>query len=191
MKLLSENLTQDIGNCKVCQQHLPLEPRPIVQVSSSATVLIIGQAPGIKAHDTNKPWNDASGSRLRAWLGLEPEAFYDQNTVAIVPMGFCYPGKGGAGDLPPRKECAPLWHSQIIESMPIKVTFLIGQYAQKYYLKDKLALTERVKCWQNYQPKYFVLPHPSPRNNIWFKKHPWFERDVVPIMRDRVSAITR
>ena len=135
------------------------------------------------------PWNDPSGERLRTWLGLEKKTFYDENKIALVPMAFCYPGKGPSGDLRPRAECAPAWHKQLIASMPVEVSFLIGQYAQNYYLKDGLSLTQRVKRWQAYQPQYFVLPHPSPRNNIWLKKNPWFEQDVVPSMRAKVSAL--
>ena len=185
----SEAIISEIMSCEHCKNHLPLEPRPIVQGSSTASIVIIGQAPGIKAHDTNKPWNDASGERLRDWLGIDKNAFYNEKQVAIVPMGFCYPGKGKSGDLPPRPECAPKWHNQLIASMPLRVTFLIGQYAQKYYLQDDLKLTERVKNWRNFYPQYFVLPHPSPRNNIWLKKHPWFEQEVVPLMKEQVKLL--
>ncbi|GAC34810.1 uracil-DNA glycosylase family protein [Paraglaciecola polaris] len=178
-------------NCRVCEAHLPLTPRPIIQGSQRAKILIIGQAPGLKAHQTQKPWNDPSGVRLRTWLGLSDAQFYDENNIAILPMGFCYPGKAKSGDKPPRKECAPLWHEKLIKYMAIKHILLIGQYAQSYYLADKLNLTQRVRNWQEYQPKYFVLPHPSPRNNIWLKKNPWFEEQVVPKMQSVVAELTK
>lgn len=174
--------------CQLCKHQLPLCPRPIFQASQSARVVIVGQAPGIKAHDSDKPWNDASGDRLRDWLGLSRDTFYNSANIALVPMGFCYPGKGKSGDLPPRKECAPAWHEQIFSTMEIKVTLLVGQYAQHYYLHDKQTLTDRVKLWRQYLPKYYVLPHPSPRNNIWLKRNPWFEEQVVPAMRRSIAA---
>jgi uracil-DNA glycosylase len=181
------SLVKNILQCKVCEKHLPFPPRPIIQVSSNAQIIIIGQAPGIKAHSSNQPWNDASGIRLRDWLGISSEVFYNANKIAIIPMGFCYPGKAKSGDLGPRKECAPMWHEQLIQVMPLSITFLIGQHAQDYYLNDKLSVTERVKNWQRYQPDYFVLPHPSPRNNIWLKKNPWFEQDIIPIIQKRTQ----
>ena len=173
--------------CEHCQGKLPLPARPVIQGSKSAKVLIIGQAPGIKAHDTNKPWNDPSGDRLRAWMGISKEDFYNERQIALIPMGFCYPGKGKSGDLPPRKECAPLWHEKLFNEMEIETTLLVGQYAQHYYLNDKRNLTERVQNWREYQPKHFVLPHPSPRNNIWLKKNPWFEQEVIPAMSKAIA----
>tara|TARA_R110002012_G_scaffold277410_1_gene464628 strand:- start:168 stop:677 length:510 start_codon:yes stop_codon:yes gene_type:complete len=168
---------------------LPLSPRPIIQGNQRSKILIVGQAPGIKAHETNKPWNDSSGERLRKWLNLDVQQFYNPDNIAILPMAFCYPGKASSGDKPPRKECAPLWHERLISSMQIKHVLLIGQYAQNYYLQDKRSLTERVKDWQAYQPRFFVLPHPSPRNNIWLKKNPWFEQQVVPAMQHAIAKI--
>lgn len=176
-------------NCTICTHFLPNAPKPIIQGSPSAEILIIGQAPGIKAHCSNQPWNDASGTRLRIWLGINEQQFYNPQKIAILPMGFCYPGKGPSGDLAPRKECAPLWHKRLIASMQIKHIFLIGQYAQRYYLNDTLNLTQRVANWRVYQPQYFVLPHPSPRNNIWLKRHSWFEQDVVPAIQQAVKLI--
>jgi uracil-DNA glycosylase len=152
--------------------------------------LIIGQAPGIKVHESSIPWNDASGERLREWLGIDRDTFYDEKRVAIVPMGFCYPGKGKSGDLPPRPECAELWHQKVLQSLPnIQMTLLIGQYAQNYYLKNRTTktLTETVMNWQNWAPEFLPLPHPSPRNNIWLKKNPWFEREVIPYIRKHIS----
>ncbi|MEM5497582.1 uracil-DNA glycosylase family protein [Paraglaciecola mesophila] len=168
---------------------MPLSPRPIIQGNQRSKILIVGQAPGIKAHETNKPWNDASGERLRKWLNLNVQQFYNPDNIAILPMAFCYPGKASSGDKPPRKECAPLWHKRLISSMQIKHVLLIGQYAQNYYLEDKRSLTERVKDWQTYQPRFFVLPHPSPRNNIWLKKNPWFEQQVVLAMQHAIAKI--
>ncbi|WP_083879583.1 uracil-DNA glycosylase family protein [Paraglaciecola mesophila] len=168
---------------------MPLSPRPIIQGNQRSKILIVGQAPGIKAHETNKPWNDASGERLRKWLNLNVQQFYNPDNIAILPMAFCYPGKASSGDKPPRKECAPLWHKRLISSMQIKHVLLIGQYAQNYYLQDKRSLTERVKDWQTYQPRFFVLPHPSPRNNIWLKKNPWFEQQVVLAMQHAIAKI--
>lgn len=168
---------------------MPLSPRPIIQGNQRSKILIVGQAPGIKAHETNKPWNDASGERLRKWLNLNVQQFYNPDNIAILPMAFCYPGKASSGDKPPRKECAPLWHKRLISCMQIKHVLLIGQYAQNYYLEDKRSLTERVKVWQTYQPRFFVLPHPSPRNNIWLKKNPWFEQQVVLAMQHAIAKI--
>lgn len=182
-------LLHRVRGCEICRVHLPESPRPILQASVTSRVLVIGQAPGIKAHESNLPWNDASGDRLRAWLGIDRNTFYNAEHIAIVPMGFCYPGKGKSGDLPPRKECATTWHEQLLGKMPIGTTFLIGQYAQNYYLQDGLALTDRVKRWREYFPRYVVLPHPSPRNNIWLKKNEWFEREAIPEIRARVSEL--
>ena len=175
--------------CTVCEKHLPLAPRPVFQGCAESRILIIGQAPGIKAHDSATPWNDASGDRLRYWMGVDRDAFYNERLFALIPMGFCYPGKGKSGDLPPRPECAPLWHERLFRQMKVGTTLLIGQYAQNYYLKDKRTLTERVKDWRDYLPDYYVLPHPSPRNNIWLKKNPWFEGEVIPAMRESIAGL--
>ncbi len=184
------DLLQQIRKCHLCKEHLPLLPTPVLQFSSKAQIMIIGQAPGIHAHNTQKPWNDASGKRLREWLEMDDALFYDEDFVAIVPMGFCYPGTGKSGDLPPRPECATTWHSQIMANLPnLKVIFLIGQYAQKYYLKDRLTLTQRCQQWEDYWPQYIVLPHPSPRNNIWLRKNPWFEQENLPAIRNALSKI--
>lgn len=187
-----ESLASTIKRCNVCKDHLPFAPRPVLQISSSAKLLIIGQAPGTRVHATGIPWNDPSGKRLREWLGISPEVFYDVNQVAIMPMGFCYPGKGKSGDLPPRKECAPQWHNTLLEQLPnIQLTLLIGQYAQRYYLPDAkgLSLTKTVEQWQDYAPRYFPLPHPSPRNQIWLKRNPWFDEQVVPALQSAIKSI--
>ncbi len=177
--------------CRLCEHSLSHGANPVIQADSNAKLLIIGQAPGLKVHESSIPWNDASGDRLRDWLGIDKDHFYDPTKVAIVPMGFCYPGKAKSGDLPPRKECAPKWHAAILSHLPnIEMTLLIGQYAQNYYLEDKPAtLTETVKHWQDWVPQYIPLPHPSPRNNIWLKKNPWFESDILPYIRQTLSEV--
>ncbi|PML44838.1 IclR family transcriptional regulator [Vibrio lentus] len=184
------SLLTEIRHCTACEPHLSHGANPVIQAHPNARLLIIGQAPGIKVHESSIPWNDASGERLREWLGMDSDTFYDEQKVAIVPMGFCYPGKGKSGDLPPRKECAALWHQKVLQSLPnIQMTLLIGQYAQNYYLKDKATrtLTETVRNWQAWAPEFLPLPHPSPRNNIWLKKNPWFESEVIPYIRKHVS----
>lgn len=186
---LPELLSQ-IRACSRCAAYLPLPPKPVVRAEATARLLIVGQAPSVRVHETGLSWNDASGKRLRAWLQIEKDVFYDQRQVAIVPMGFCYPGKGSSGDLPPRAECAPQWHDKLLACLPqIGLTLLVGQYAQKYYLGGKVQknLTETVRAWRNYAPQYLPLPHPSPRNLLWFKRNPWFEEEVVPILRQRVG----
>ena len=184
-------LLQDIRNCRICEEHLPLGPRPIVSAHYSAKVAIIGQAPGTKVHASGIPWDDASGKRLRAWLNISEEEFYDETKYAIVPMGFCYPGKGASGDLPPRKECAKEWHFRLFSEMPnIELNILLSNYAISYYLpKRKKTLTDTVRNWKAYWPQYMPLPHPSPRNNIWLKKNPWFEREVIPVLRSRLAQV--
>lgn len=184
-----EPLLSKIRSCTVCAHSLPLGANPVIQAHKEAKLLIIGQAPGIKVHETSIPWNDPSGNRLRSWLDIDRETFYNPKKIAIMPMGLCYPGKGTSGDLPPRKECAPLWHQKVLAELPnIEMTLLIGQYAQNYYLNDKPStLTETVKQWQKWAPTYLPLPHPSPRNTLWLKKNPWFEEEVVEYMREMVK----
>jgi uracil-DNA glycosylase len=186
-----EKLLSEIRSCAICAAHLPLGPRPIIRGTESAKVLIIGQAPGTKVHTSGVPWDDESGKRLRSWLGITPDIFYDENKIAIVPMGFCYPGKGKSGDLPPRPECAPLWHHQVFKLLPErKLTLLIGQYAQEAYLGQnrKENLTETVRSWREYiDAGYLPLVHPSPRNGIWLRKNSWFESEVVPHLRRKVK----
>ncbi len=153
--------------------------------------MIIGQAPGRKVHESGIPWNDASGDRLREWLGVSKETFYDERKIGLVPMGFCYPGKGKSGDLPPREECAPAWHQKIFKAVgEVKLTILIGQYAQDYYLRDrqKPTLTQTVRAFKDYLPRVIALPHPSPRNNIWLKKNPWFSQELLPILQKKIST---
>lgn len=184
------NLLKEIRACTVCKKFLPYPPQPIIQAAKQSKIIIIGQAPGLKVQLSGIPWDDASGNELRRWLGVTKEQFYDENLFALVPMGFCYPGKGKSGDLPPRPECAPLWHGRLLHYMKeVKLIILIGQYAQKYYLGDKLkpTLTETVKNYTTYLPQYLPLVHPSPRNKIWQKKNPWFEKDVVPQLQKIVK----
>ena len=183
-------LLKEISKCTVCHEQLPLGPRPIVSAAVESKIIIIGQAPGLKVHETGIPWDDKSGENLRDWLGIDKETFYDPATIALVPMGFCYPGRGKSGDLPPRKECAPLWHKSLLKKMnKVKLVILIGQYAQNYYLGNKMkkTLTETVKNFETYLPDYFVLPHPSPRNNIWQAKNPWFKDKVLKKLKEEVK----
>ena len=185
-------LLSEIRACRRCEDELPLGPRPIVRASSTARILIVGQAPGRRVHETGIPWNDASGERLRAWLQLTREQFYDERHIAIVPAGMCFPGSGPRGDAPPRPECAPLWHPQLRALMPqIQLTLLIGQYAQAYYLgkRRNKSLRETVMSHAEYLPEFLPLPHPSPRNQLWLKQNPWFEEGVIPILRQHVSKI--
>lgn len=185
-----EQLLANIRSCTICSEHLPLGPRPIVAGHPKARILIVGHAPGTKVHKTGIPWDDQSGKQLRNWMGVTTEIFYDETQIAQMPMGFCYPGKGKSGDLPPRPECAPLWHKQLSAKMPnIALTILIGQYSQRHYLGTKMErnLTETVRNYENYAPEYFVVPHPSPRNRFWLSKNPWFETDVVPKLQERIS----
>lgn len=183
-----DSLLSEIRACRHCEAHLPLGANPVIQAHQDAKLMIIGQAPGTRVHHSSIPWNDPSGDRLRDWLGLDKTQFYDAKNIAIMPMGLCYPGKGHSGDLPPRKECAPMWHQKVLEALPnIGMTLLIGQYAQRYYLSDKpRSLTETVKQWQTWAPHTLPLPHPSPRNTLWLKRNPWFEAEVVPYIRQYV-----
>lgn len=184
-------LLSEIGACRVCAAHLPHEPRPVVQASETARLLIVGQAPGRRVHDTGIPWNDPSGDLLRAWLLLPRERFYDARDIAIVPTGFCYPGKGASGDLPPRPECAPLWHPRLLHAMlHIRLTLLVGRHAQALYLREhcRETLTETVAHFADYLPHYFPLPHPSPRNRFWLSRNPWFAKETLPALRQSVMA---
>lgn len=186
------DLLPEVHRCSYCND-LPLGPRPVVQAGASAVILIIGQAPGTRVHATGIPWNDASGDRLRQWLGVDKNRFYNPDLFAIMPMGFCYPGKGKSGDLPPRPECAPLWHNRLQESLPnIQLTLLVGQYAMKYYLADEfISVTETVKNYDSQQGRYFPLVHPSPRNRLWLRRNPWFEEMIVPRLRSRIEFILK
>ena len=185
-----EKLLKEIRKCTLCASQFSHAPNPILQASSKSQLLIIGQAPGSKVHKSGVPWEDASGDRLRSWLGITDEEFYNADNTCLLPMGFCYPGKGKSGDLPPSERCAPEWHKKVLDKIKTKpFTIVIGQYAQNRYFgnKNKKTLTETVKNYKEYLPEYLPLPHPSPRNNIWLKKNPWFEKEVIPILQKEVK----
>ena len=187
-----KKLLDEIRHCTVCKKFLPNKPRPIIQASTRSKILIIGQAPGQKVQDSGIPWNDASGKELRRWLGVTSEEFYNDKLFALMPMGFCFPGKGTSGDLPPRPECAPLWHKLLLAKMKnVKLTILIGHYSQKLYLGERFndSLTANVKNYHQFLPQYLPLVHPSPRNKIWQKKNPWFELELVPGLKEIVAKL--
>lgn len=186
------HLLSQIKNCKTCEQHLIGGVNPVVAASTKSKIVIVGQAPGRIVHNSGIPWNDKSGDNLRSWLGVDKATFYNTDLIAVIPMGFCYPGTGKSGDLPPRPECAPLWHRQLLDKMPnVELMLLVGQYAQNYYLgaSARDTLTETVRHYQDYLPAFFPLPHPSPRNNIWQAKNEWFGREVLPGLKRTVQAI--
>jgi len=187
-------LCRRIKACTICKPSLSLGPNPVFQADPEASILIAGQAPGIRVHNTSIPFNDPSGDRLRLWLGIDRAIFYDPKQMAIIPMGFCYPGTAERGDLPPRPECVQTWHQQLLPYLPdIKLILPIGIYAQRYYLgkNRKKSLTETVKSWQEYWPTFIPLPHPSPRNNIWLKRNLWFQSDVIPMLQQRVKKLLK
>ncbi|WP_206607762.1 uracil-DNA glycosylase family protein [Ferruginivarius sediminum] len=188
-----EKLLHEIRACEVCAAELPLGPRPVVRAASGARVLIVGQAPGTKVHNTGIPWNDPSGDRLRHWLDIDRHTFYDETRIAIAPMGFCYPGRDPrGGDLPPRPECAPLWHARLLAVLPrVELTLLVGSYAQAYYLgrQRKRTMSETVRAFAEYLPACIPLPHPSWRNTAWLKRNPWFEAELLPVLRKRVHDL--
>jgi uracil-DNA glycosylase len=178
--------------CRLCAADLPLGARPIFQIDPAARILIAGQAPGRRVHETGVPFDDPSGERLRAWMGVDATIFYDPRRIAILPMGFCYPGTGKSGDLPPRPECAVEWRQKLLDLMPaVELTLLIGQYAIEWRLKTGRSetLTQTVQDWKQYWPTLLPLPHPSPRNNIWLRKNPWFEAEIVPMLRQKIRSL--
>ena len=186
-----EALLARVRACTLCAEHL--DPRPVLRAGASARLLIIGQAPGTRVHETGIPWNDPSGERLRAWMDMEPGVFYDEARIAIMPMAFCYPGRDSAGgDKPPRPECAPAWHDALLAHLPdIRLTLLVGAYAQAHYLeaRAKKTMTETVRAWRDYGPDFLPLPHPSWRNTGWLKRNPWFDTDVIPELRARLARV--
>ena len=179
--------------CQLCAAHLPLGPRPVLQAATGARILIAGQAPGRKVHASGIPFDDASGERLRAWMGISRTPFYDPHQVAILPMGFCYPGMGRSGDLPPRPECAPAWRQPLLDHLPaVQLTLVMGHYALAWHLpQQRGTLTETVRQWRNHGPELLALPHPSPRNNGWLRNNPWFEEELLPELRARVALALR
>ncbi len=185
------HLLRDVRACRICEEHLVDGVRPIVQVAARAKIVIIGQAPGRKVHESGVPWDDPSGVRLRSWLGLTPEQFYDPNNVAIIPMGFCFPGNGTSGDLPPRPECAPTWHDELLSHLSSdRLDVIIGRYAQDRYIEtNEKTLTAVVEKWRDHLPNRIVMPHPSPRNRRWLSQNPWFETDAVPHLQRRVAEV--
>lgn len=188
-----DNMLNEIRGCRLCEGELPLGPRPILRARTPARILVVGQAPGTRVHDTGIPWNDPSGDRLRQWMALSRDAFYDEPRIAIIPMGYCYPGRDPrGGDLPPRKECAQRWLAPLMALLPkIEMTLLVGQYAHRHYLgnRAKKNLTDTVRAWREYLPAFIPMPHPSWRNSGWLKKNPWFETDVIPHLRQRVGEL--
>jgi len=184
-------LLGEVRRCTLCSEHLPLGPRPIVQLHPRARILVAGQAPGRKVHESGVPFADASGDRLRAWLGMTPAMFYNPQHVSILPMGFCFPGTGKAGDLPPRPECAPAWRQELMRHLTnLKLTLVIGEYAQAWHLPGSGAsVTGRVRSWREHWPSVVPLPHPSPRNNLWLRRNPWFGQELLPLLRARVAEV--
>ncbi|MEE8106043.1 MAG: uracil-DNA glycosylase family protein [Planctomycetota bacterium] len=180
-----------IRRCTICEPHLPHGVRPVVRAQESARILVAGQAPGRRVHESGVPFDDPSGDRLREWMGVDRKTFYDEKKIAIVPMGFCYPGTGKSGDLPPRPECAETWHDDLLGRLPnIELTLVIGAYAMRWHLESaEKNLTETVRNWKRYRPTRIPLPHPSPRNNIWMRRNPWFATDVLPYVRRRVAKL--
>ena len=187
------NLIKEVHDCTLCAKHLPLGPRPTLRMAKNAKIVIIGQAPGTKVHKTGIPWNDPSGNRLREWLNVDRDTFYNSRHIAIMPIGFCYPGRlDSGGDKPPRPECAPKWHERLLAELPnTELTLLIGMYAQAFYLRERKAntLTATVKQWRKFLPEYFPTPHPSWRTIGWQKSNPWFETELLPVLREKVAAL--
>ncbi len=185
-------LLREINDCTECREHLPHAPRPVLQAGTAARILIIGQAPGRRVHESGVPWDDASGERLRSWLNLDRAQFYDDQLTALIPMGFCFPGSGQSGDAPPRPECCRLWHERLLSHLnQIKLTLLIGRYAQQHYLNQPTgtSVTASVQQWRDTAPSVFPLPHPSPRNNRWLKNNPWFAEELLPALQLAIGNI--
>ncbi|MES2101422.1 MAG: uracil-DNA glycosylase family protein [Pseudomonadota bacterium] len=187
------SLLTEVRACVLCAQHLPLGPRPVLQMHASARILIAGQAPGRRVHESGIPFDDPSGDRLRTWLGVSREVFHDAARVAILPMGLCFPGAAKSGDLPPRPECAPAWRAPLLSHLKnLELTLVIGRYAQAWHLPNETeSLTAVVQAWRKHWPHTIPLPHPSPRNNLWLKRNPWFEQELVPLLQARVSEVLK
>ena len=184
-------LLTDVRACTLCADHLPLGPRPVLQLDPMAKILIAGQAPGLKVHKSGVPFDDARGKRLRQWMGIEDHTFYDPQQIAILPMGFCFPGTGRSGDLPPRSECIPAWREALLAQLPaLELTLVLGQYAQTYHFGNQFkSVTELVRSWAKYWPSQVALPHPSPRNNLWLKRNPWFELELIPALQKQIAKL--
>jgi len=187
------SLLRRVRACTLCVNHLPHGARPVLQFHPDARILIAGQAPGRKVHESGVPFDDASGDRLRAWMGVSRDDFYDATKIAILPMGFCYPGTGRSGDLPPRPECAPAWRKPLLNALSrLQLRLVIGGYAQTWHLGEEATnVTEAVQEWRRYWPETIPLPHPSPRNNIWLKRNPWFEEELLPQLRKRIALVLK
>jgi uracil-DNA glycosylase len=186
------SLLAAVRDCRACEAQLPLGPRPVLRAAETARILLVGQTPGVRVHMTGIPWDDPSGERLRRWMEVSRDVFYDESRIAIIPMGYCYPGRGKGGDMPPRRECAELWLDHLLARLSrIELTLLIGRYAQSYYLgrRRKSSLAETTKAWREYGPRYIPLPHPSPRNTPWLQRNPWFEQHLLPELRARIRAL--
>lgn len=188
---MHKKLLSEVRACTICEAHLPLGVRPVLQIHPKARILIAGQAPGLKVHQSGVPFDDASGNRLREWMGITRETFYDPKQIAILPMGFCFPGTGKSGDLPPREECEPAWRKQLLGLLQnLELTLVLGKYAQNYHFGDAgRSVTDLVKSWTEHWPATVPLPHPSPRNNIWLRRNPWFEAELLPVLRERIRDI--
>lgn len=186
-----DQLVQQVRACTLCKDVLTEGPRPVVQLSRSSRILVVGQAPGRKVHETGIPFNDPSGDRLRQWMGVDREQFYNEEQVAILPMGFCFPGTGKSGDLPPRPECAETWREALLARLDkVELTLVVGQYAQAWHLPDsRKSVTDNVKAWREYWPGLLPMPHPSPRNIRWLKSNPWFEQEVIPRLQARIGEL--
>jgi uracil-DNA glycosylase len=188
-----DRLLAEVRACQLCAKHLPLGPRPILRATTGARLLIVGQAPGTRVHATGIPWNDASGERLRAWMGIGRDTFYDESRIAIIPIGMCYPGRAkNGGDNPPRPECAPTWHPRLRLALPnVELTLLVGSYAQAFYLKNRAGptMTETVRAWQTYLPEFLPTPHPSWRTTFWLRQNPWFEAELIPALQEHIRQI--
>lgn len=192
---MTKSLLSQVQSCRECEPYLPHGVRPVLQFSSQAKILIAGQAPGNKVHQSGVPFDDASGERLRQWMGVNSQQFYDDSQIAILPMGFCFPGTDRSGDLPPRKECAAKWRAPLLAAMPnIQLTLVIGKYAQHYHLDATVcgknaSVTDAVSAWRDFFPTQIPLPHPSPRNNIWLKRNSWFASELLPVLKSRINDV--
>lgn len=185
-----KDLLCEIRDCRICEDHLPFGPRPIIEATKNSKIILISQAPGRVVHESGVAWKDQSGKKLREWLGVDDDQFYDTSNFAILPMGFCYPGKAKTGDAPPRKECAPMWHDKVWQELnEVKLKILIGSYASKYYLGGNENLTQKVGNYESYLPDFWPIPHPSPVNRFWRMKNPWFEDEIIPKLQDKISKI--